>query len=77
MRKPFCWDFRQPAPKRLRKKGWLLAEMAAFDFPRAKKLLKTGKLDLFVHNKTISKIRDSCRISREQKAALRRLRRKE
>lgn len=57
--------------------AWLLAELAIHDFQRVEALLKSGSLEIFTHNKTIAKLRDSYRISQEQKQSLLQLRRKE
>lgn len=57
--------------------AWLLAELGIHDFPFITDILKSGTLEIFTHNKTISKLRDSYRISPEQKEALKKLRRKE
>ena len=56
--------------------AWLLAEMGVHDFPRVQGLLESGCLDGFTHNKTIQKLRESYRITPEQKAAAAALRRK-
>ena len=58
-------------------RAWLLAEMAVTQPERVMRILKQGELDLFVHNMTIRKMRESYRISREQKQAAALLRRKE
>lgn len=55
--------------------AWLFAEMGIRDFERVQRLLESGKLEPFVHNMTIRKIRESYRISKEQKAAVAALRR--
>lgn len=57
--------------------AWLLAEMAVTQPERVTRILKQGKLHLFVHNMTIRKMRESYRIPREQKQAAALLRRKE
>lgn len=57
--------------------AWLLAELGTHDFEMVENLLKSGALEIFTHNKTISKLRDSYRITPEQKDALVLLRRKE
>ena len=59
------------------KQAWLLAELGTHDFEMVENLLKSGALEIFTHNKTISKLRDSYRITPEQKDALVLLRRKE
>ncbi len=57
--------------------AWLLAEIGTCDFSLVESVLKSGTLEIFTHNKTISKLRDSYRIAPEQKEALVHLRRKE
>ena len=57
--------------------AWLLAEMAVQDWQRVKRILLGGKLELFVHNMTIRKIRESMRIPNILKAEAAALRRKE
>lgn len=57
--------------------AWLLAEVGTHDFAMIEDLLKSGTLEIFTHNKTISKLRDSYRITPEQKEILALLRRKE
>lgn len=57
--------------------SWLLAEMAVYQPERVLALLQQGKLDRFVHNMTIRKMRESFRISQEQKQTAQLLRRKE
>lgn len=57
--------------------SWCFAEMAVHDYKRVENVLKSGCLDLFIHNKTIQKMRESYRITKEQKAAIELLRRKE
>ncbi len=57
--------------------AWLLAELGILDFDWVLMLLKSGSLEIFTHNKTISKLRDSYRITQEQKELLTALRRKE
>ncbi|MGM9599974.1 MAG: DNA alkylation repair protein [Faecousia sp.] len=57
--------------------AWLLAELGTYDFSLIEDLLKSGTLEIFTHNKTISKLRDSYRITPEQKNSLIHLRRKE
>lgn len=56
--------------------AWCLAEMAVYDSERVKAILESGCLDTFIHNKTIQKMRESYRITKEQKAAVGLLRRK-
>lgn len=46
-------------------------------YPFVEQLLRNGQLDLFTHNMTIRKIRESYRISAEQKTAAAALKRKE
>ncbi len=57
--------------------AWLLAEIGTRDFDRVVVLLRSGSLEIFTHNKTISKLRDSYRITEDQKEFLLTLRRKE
>lgn len=57
--------------------AWLLAELGTHDFELIMGVLKSGTLEIFTHNKTISKLRDSYRITPEQKEILKNLRRKE
>lgn len=56
--------------------AWCFAEMAVTDFTIVEKALESGELELFIHNKTIQKIRESYRIPAEKKEAALRLRRK-
>lgn len=56
--------------------AWCFAEMAVTDYETVEKVLKSGSLDAFTHNKTIQKIRESLRIPQEKKAAALLLRRK-
>ena len=56
--------------------AWCFAEMAVTSFEIVEKVLETGELDPFIHNKTIQKMRESYRISAEKKEAAGRLRRK-
>lgn len=58
-------------------RAWLLAEMGTKDFGRVYRLLESGSLDLFTHNMTIRKMRESYRITKEQKEAVLPLKRKE
>lgn len=57
--------------------AWLLAELGTRDFALVAQLLEGGTLEIFTHNKTISKLQDSYRISPQQKEYLKQLRRKE
>ena len=57
--------------------AWLLAEMAVTDWTRVERILRSGKLDVFVHNMTIRKIRESLRIANDVKAAAAALKRKD
>lgn len=57
--------------------AWVTAELAARQFDLAATMLRSGRLDDFTHNKAIQKMRESYRISPEQKAYLRTLKRKE
>jgi hypothetical protein len=56
--------------------AWCFAEMAVDHYEIVEKVLETGGLSQFIHNKTIQKIRESYRIPREKKEAALRLRRK-
>lgn len=56
--------------------SWLLAEMAVHDYSRVVALLRARRLEPFVHNMTIRKIRESYRFSQEQKAEVMLLKRK-
>ena len=56
--------------------SWCLAEMSVQDYERVEAILKNRCLDTFTHNKTIQKMRESYRITNEQKAAVQLLRRK-
>lgn len=56
--------------------AWCFAEMAVHDYGLVENILKNHTLDRFVHNKTIQKMRESFRFTKEQKAALVLLRRK-
>ncbi len=57
--------------------AWCFAEMAVNRSDLVLEILEEEKLDLFTHNMTIRKIRESYRISPEVKAAAAALRRKE
>lgn len=57
--------------------AWCFAELGVREFPRVEEVLRTGTLPLFTHNMTIRKLRESYRISPEQKAAAARWKRKE
>lgn len=50
--------------------SWLLAEIYLVDKEKVINLLKNKKLNKFVNNKTISKLRDSYRVSKEDKEKL-------
>ena len=50
--------------------SWLLAEIYLVDKEKVINLLKNKKLTKFVNNKTISKLRDSYRVSKEDKEKL-------
>ena len=56
--------------------AWCFAEMAVNHYEIVEKVLESGELSLFIHNKTIQKMRESYRISAEKKEAAQRLRRK-
>ena len=57
--------------------AWLWAEMAVYEPERVIGLLQTGELDRFTHNMTIRKMRESYRISQNEKERALALRRKE
>lgn len=57
--------------------AWLLAEMAVRDWHRVEGVLNSGRLNLFVHNMTIRKIRESLRIPQDVKAAAAAMKRKD
>ncbi len=57
--------------------AWCLAEIAVARPALIEELLRSGSLDIFTHNKTIQKMRESYRISAEQKTAVQLLKRKE
>lgn len=57
--------------------AWLLAEMAVRDWHRVEGVLNSGRVDLFVHNMTIRKIRESLRIPEAVKAAAAAMKRKD
>ncbi len=57
--------------------SWCLAEIAVMHPTLVEGLLQSNALDLFTHNKTIQKMRESYRISPEQKAAVQLLKRKD
>ena len=57
--------------------AWLLAELGTQDFERVMQALRDGTLDVFTHNMTIRKMRESYRITPEQKQAAAALNRKE
>lgn len=57
-------------------KAWYFATALAKQWDSSVVFLETGKLDDFVHNKTIQKAIESCRISDDKKAYLKTLRRK-
>ena len=56
--------------------AWCFAEMAVDHYEIVEKVLESGELHPFIHNKTIQKMRESYRISEEKKEAAQRLRRK-
>lgn len=58
-------------------RAWLLAEMAVHDPEWVFSILEDRVLDVFTHSMTIRKIRESFRITDDQKAAAAALRRKE
>ena len=55
--------------------AWLVCELYIKDSKRTLKYLKNNKLNTFTHNKAISKIKDSYRVSREEKEILNKLKR--
>ena len=55
--------------------AWLVSFMLIKEYERTLTLLKSGALDIWVHNKAIQKARESYRISDEKKAFLKTLRR--
>ncbi len=57
--------------------AWCLAETAVKHLQPVLDILQAGTLDLFTHNKTIQKMRESYRIDADTKAALVLLKRKE
>ncbi len=57
--------------------AWCMAEIAVKHPEAVEKVLKSNVLDAFTHNKTIQKMRESYRISPEQKEAVKLLKRKE
>lgn len=56
--------------------AWCLAEMAVYDYAIVENILQNNLLDKFTHQKTIQKMRESFRFTKEQKAAIGLLRRK-
>lgn len=56
--------------------AWCLAEAAVHNFPIVEDILRRNCLDSFTHRKTIQKMRESYRITKEQKEILALLRRK-
>lgn len=56
--------------------AWLLAECYVNSKTPILELLRSGTLDLFIHNKTISKICESRKVPAEEKAELKGMRRK-
>lgn len=57
--------------------AWLLAELAVSQPQRVLDILESHNLDIFTHNMTIRKMRESYRVTEEYKAAALPLRRKE
>ncbi len=57
--------------------AWCLAEAAVKQLQPVLDILRRGSLDVFTHNKTIQKMRESYRIDADTKAAIRLLKRKE
>ncbi|MBE6145466.1 MAG: DNA alkylation repair protein [Firmicutes bacterium] len=56
--------------------AWLICELYIYYSQETEKYLKNNKLNNFTHNKSISKIRESYRISKEEKDYLNTLKRK-
>lgn len=56
--------------------AWLICELYIYYPQETEKYLKNNKLNNFTHNKSISKIRESYRISKEKKDSLNTLKRK-
>lgn len=56
-------------------RAWLICELYLKDKKRTLKYLKNNKLNTFTHNKAISKIKDSYRVSKEEKEELNKLKR--
>ncbi len=56
--------------------AWTIAEIATKFNDKAIKYLQNNNLDNFTHNKAIQKMRESYRISKEQKEFLKTLKRK-
>ncbi len=57
--------------------AWCLAEIAVDHYQAVESILQAGVLDKFTHNKTIQKMRESYRISPQQKERAKALKRKE
>jgi 3-methyladenine DNA glycosylase AlkD len=55
--------------------AWLISIMLVKEYDKTLPLLKDGALDLWVHNKSIQKARESYRLSLKQKEELRSLKR--
>ena len=55
--------------------AWLISIMLVKEYDKTLPLLKGGALDLWVHNKSIQKARESYRLSPQKKEELRRLKR--
>jgi len=56
--------------------SWAFAEMAVTNYEIVEKILESGEISPFIHNKTIQKMRESYRISAEKKEKAGLLRRK-
>ena len=56
--------------------AWLVSVCLVKEYDKTVELLRSNRLDLWTHNKSISKATDSFRISKEQKNYLKSLRRK-
>lgn len=56
--------------------AWLFADSLVYQWDTTIKFLQEQKLDIWTHNKTIQKARESFRITPEQKEYLKTLKRK-
>ena len=57
--------------------AWYFATALAKQYETAVTVLEQGRLDVWTHNKTIQKARESYRITQEQKEYLKSLKRRE